>query len=141
VPAYPDETFTGSIAAIAPAVDQKTRSASVRIAPQDPAGKLRPGMLATVSIVTGTKSDALLIPREAVVGTPTPNAAATVVAVSDQRAQRLAVKLGLVSDQLVEVVSGLAEGQVVATANANGLKTGDAVVPELRTAQVVTGVE
>ena len=113
----------------------------MRIQPQDPTGKLRPGMLATVGIVTASKSDALLIPRDAVVGTPTPNAAATVVALSDQRAQRLAVTLGLVSDQVVEVVSGLAEGQVVATANVNGLQTGDAVVPELRTAQAVTRVE
>src|SRR5260221_208747 len=35
VPAYPSESFTGSVVAVAPGVDQKTRSASVRIAPND----------------------------------------------------------------------------------------------------------
>ena len=31
------------------------------------------GMLAQVSIITGAQSNALLVPREAILGTPTPN--------------------------------------------------------------------
>ena len=52
VPAYPDQTFSGTVTTIAPGVDQKTRTASVRIQPRDDAGKLKPGMLAQVSIIT-----------------------------------------------------------------------------------------
>src|SRR5438477_3415046 len=66
VPAYPGQTFQGKVNAVAPAVDQKTRTASVRIQPQDDAGKLRPGMLAQVSIITASDPNALIVPREAI---------------------------------------------------------------------------
>ena len=141
VPAYPGETFTGSVVAVAPGVDQKTRSASVRIAPNDAAGKLRPGMLAQVSIVTGAQSNALLVPREAILGTPALNAQATVVTLDGGRAERKSVRLGLITDQSVEVTSGLVDGQVVAIGNASGLNNGDAVVPQLRTALGALGVQ
>jgi len=126
---------------VAPGVDQKTRSASVRIAPNDASGKLRPGMLAQVSIVTGAQSNALLVPREAVLGTPVPNGQATVVTLDGGHAERKSVRLGLITDQSVEVTSGLADGQIVAIANASGLNNGDAVAPQLRTALASTGVE
>jgi multidrug efflux pump subunit AcrA (membrane-fusion protein) len=141
VPAYPDQAFTGTVSAVAPAIDQKTRTASVRVQPQDDGGKLKPGMLAQVGIITATQSDALLVPREAVIGTPASNAQATVVVLDGGRAQRTSVTLGLVSDRSVEVKSGLNDGQVVAIGNTNGLNNGDAVVPQLRTALAPTGVQ
>jgi RND family efflux transporter MFP subunit len=142
VPAYPGQTFNGTVTTVAPGVDQKTRTTSVRIQPQDDAGKLKPGMLAQVGIITATQSDALLVPRDAVVGTPAPNSTATVVTVDGGTAQRTIVQLGLVNDSVVQINSGLADGQVVATGNANGLKTGDAVVPQVRTAVAsTTGVQ
>jgi RND family efflux transporter MFP subunit len=141
VPAYPGEAFAGSISAVSPGVDQKSRTASVRIQPRDDAGKLRPGMLAQVSIVTGTQPNALLVPREAVLGTPLPNGPATLVTLDGGRAERTSVRLGLVNDQVVEVSSGLSDGQVVAIGNASGLNTGDVVVPQLRTALASLGVQ
>jgi RND family efflux transporter MFP subunit len=134
VPAYPDQTFGGTVTVIAPAVDQKTRTATVRIQPRDDAGKLKPGMLANVSIVTASQSDALLVPRDAVVGTPATNAPATVVTVDGGLAQRTQVQLGLVNASAVQVKSGLMDGQVVAVGNVNGLNSGDVVVPQVRTA-------
>jgi RND family efflux transporter MFP subunit len=141
VPAYPDQSFNGTVSAVAPAVDQKTRTASVRIQPQDDAGRLKPGMLAQVSIITATQNDALLVPREAIVGTPAANSAATLITLDGGHAQRTTVQLGLVSDRLVQVSSGLSDGQVVAIGNANGLNTGDAVVPQMRSALAATGVQ
>ncbi|HEX8967470.1 MAG TPA: efflux RND transporter periplasmic adaptor subunit, partial [Chloroflexota bacterium] len=141
VPAYPDQTFAGTVSSVAPAIDQKTRTASVRIQPRDDAGKLKPGMLAQVSIITATQSNVLLVPREAVVGTPAPNRQATVVILDGGRAQRTTVQLGLISDSNVQVSTGLQDGQVVAIGNANGLNNGDAVVPQLRTALASMGVQ
>ena len=141
VPAYPSETFAGTVSAVAPAIDQKSRTASVRIQPKDDAGKLRPGMLAQVGIITATQPDALLVPREAIIGTPVPNGQATIITLDDGRAQRTNVRLGLVSDQVVQVSSGLGAGQVVAIGNANGLNNGDVVVPQLRSAVATTGVQ
>jgi HlyD family secretion protein len=141
VPAYPDQTFTGKVSTIAPGVDQKTRTASVRIQPQDDGGKLKPGMLAQVSIITAAQTNALLIPRDAIVGTPAPNTQATVVTIDGGRAQRTTVQLGLVNDRSVQVSSGLLDGQVVAIGNANGLNNGDFVAPQLRTALAPVGVQ
>jgi RND family efflux transporter MFP subunit len=141
VPSYPGETFNGSVAAISPGIDQKSRTASVRIQPTDDTGKLRPGMLAQVSIITGAQTNALIVPREAVLGTPTANAQATIVTLDGNRAERKNVRLGLVSDQAVEITSGLTDGQVVAIGNATGLNNGDAVVPQMRTALASLGVE
>jgi RND family efflux transporter MFP subunit len=141
VPAYPGETFGGTVTAIAPGIDQKSRTASVRVQPQDNAGRLRPGMLAQVSIMTGAQSNALLLPREAILGTPIPNGQATVVTLDGNRAERTTVRLGLVNDQTVQVSSGLTDGQVVAVGNATSLSNGDAVVPQLRTALATAGVQ
>ncbi|HEY0583360.1 MAG TPA: efflux RND transporter periplasmic adaptor subunit, partial [Chloroflexota bacterium] len=140
VPAYPGETFSGSVTAVAPGVDQKSRTASVRIQPQDDSGRLRPGMLAQVSIVTGAQPNALIVPREAILGTPVANGQATVVTLDSNRAERKSVRLGLVTDQTVEVSSGLTDGQVVAVGNASSLNNGDAVVPQMRTALASAGV-
>jgi HlyD family secretion protein len=51
VNAYPDRTFDGHIAIIAPALDPSTRTVQVTIRPADDAGNLRPGMFATVELL------------------------------------------------------------------------------------------
>lgn len=53
VDAYPDRTFAGVIAYIAPELDAATRTVQVAITPDDPDGLLRPGMSATVELVAG----------------------------------------------------------------------------------------
>jgi RND family efflux transporter MFP subunit len=144
VPAYPGETFNGTVANVAPGVDPKTRTAAVRVEPKDDSGRLKPGMLASVSIVTASRSDALLVPRDAVIGTPAPNGSATLVTLDNGHAQRVPVQLGLVNDTTVQVSSGLSDGQVVAVGNATGLNNGDVVVPQLRTRTAIastTGVQ
>ena len=71
VPAFPQQTFTGSVKSIAPTVDSKSRTAAVRIEPKDDASKLRAGMFAQLSIVTAEKQNALIVPKQAVLtGTP-----------------------------------------------------------------------
>ena len=141
VPAYPDQVFGGTVTAIAPAVDPKTRTASVRVEPSDDqAAKLKPGMLATVQIVTAHRANTLVVPREALQGSPAPNSPSSLVALDGNRAQRRAVSIGLLNDRFAEVTAGLAEGQLVAVGNGLGLNNGDAVVPQLRTAAVGAGV-
>ena len=141
VPAYPDQTFTGTVSAISPAIDQKSRTASVRVQPQDDGKLLKPGMLAQVSVITGSRSDALVVPREAVIGTAATNGQVSLVTLDGGRASRVNVQLGLVSDRTVEVKSGLSDGQVVAIGNATGLNNGDVVIPQLRATLASTGVQ
>ena len=44
-----------------------------------------------------------------------------------------AVKLGLQSDQLAEILSGIDDGQLVATSSLNDLADGDVVAPQVQT--------
>jgi len=114
------------VRSIAPAVDTKTHAASISIEPSDPDHQLKPGMQAMVTIVS-VKPDALVVPRGAVLGSPIPGAEATIITVNDNRAERKSVRLGQVTTQVAEVASGLAEGDMVAIANAGSLNTGDLV--------------
>jgi HlyD family secretion protein len=139
VNAYPGVTFPGTVTAVSPAIDPKTRTASVRIEPQDPEGKLRSGMLAQVSVVTAAKPDALVVPRTAVSGNPAPGAKTTVLVVdASNRVHPQAVTLGAVSDTTVEITSGLTDGQSVVTGSTAGLSDGDTVSP-LPAATAVAG--
>ena len=52
VEAHPGETFTGRISFIEPMVDDRTRTASVRVAVDNTNGRLKPGMFATAVVRT-----------------------------------------------------------------------------------------
>jgi membrane fusion protein, copper/silver efflux system len=64
--AYPDETFHGTIARISPNVDPTTHTAEIRCEVQNPGFKLKPQMLARVTIVV-RPGQALLVPLDALV--------------------------------------------------------------------------
>ena len=64
--AFPDELFKGVIARISPNVDPTTHTLQLRCEVKNPDGKLKPQMLAKVSIVT-RPGDALVVPQDALV--------------------------------------------------------------------------
>jgi RND family efflux transporter MFP subunit len=141
VPAYPNQLFSGQVRSIAPVLDPRSRTASVRIVPtEDHGGKLKAGMFARLNIVTANQSNAMLVPREAVLNLQ-PGSQGTVVVVAEgNRAQRLPVRVGLVNDQFAEILAGISEGQMVALNRLNELSDGDLLAPriETRTAQAQT---
>ncbi len=132
VSAFPSQTFSGTVKAIAPTVDTKSRTAAVRIEPRDDGGKLRAGMFARLSIVTAARQNALVVPREAVLEAA-PGAQTTVVTIEGNRVKKQPVRLGLVGDKLVEIVSGVTEGQLLATSGLANLSDGDVVAPQVET--------
>jgi len=64
--AYPGEVFHGVIARVSPDLDPATHTAKVRCEVRNPDGRLKPEMLARVSIVTQPGA-ALVVPQEALV--------------------------------------------------------------------------
>jgi len=128
VAAYPGQTFTGTVRSIAPTVESKSRTSLVRIEPND-GGSLRAGMFAQATIVTAQKSNALLVPNEALVG------GSTLIVIDDANtAHRAPVKLGLRGERFAEVLSGVEAGQTVAISNPADLQDGDVVAPRGNTA-------
>ncbi|MBI2955108.1 MAG: efflux RND transporter periplasmic adaptor subunit [Chloroflexi bacterium] len=53
VAAYPDRTFAGAISSVAPAIDPRSRTFTVKVTPKDSGGDLKAGMFARVSINAG----------------------------------------------------------------------------------------
>jgi len=125
VDAYPGERFTGRIARVSPVLDPTTRTAPIEVEIPNADYRLKPGMYARVSISTGTKKDALVVPSNAVVdlggrrGVFQPQNDAAVFRV---------IQVGLERPDVVEVVGGLAEHDTVITTGASALRDGDRVV-------------
>ena len=59
--AYPNETFHGKVRSIGDLLDPDTRAIKVRVVVQNPEGRLRPGMFASVTFVGLSAQKALLL--------------------------------------------------------------------------------
>ncbi len=123
VEAFPGQRFTAGVARLRPTVDAATGTFTVTLE-VDGQGALRPGMFASVYLQTETHDDALVIPRAALV---LDSLGDTVYIVSDGVAERRAVRLGLRSEDSVEVLEGLAEGELLIVVGQDGLADGTPV--------------
>lgn len=68
--AYPGKTFTATLSAISPKVEQTTRNAQVEATVPNADKGLTPGMFAKVSVDVGSKQPQLTLPQAAVVYNP-----------------------------------------------------------------------
>jgi RND family efflux transporter MFP subunit len=133
VPAFPNVMFSGTVKSISPTIDSKSRTAAVRIVPQDDGSKLRSGMFARLNIVTAAKPNALVIPKTAVL-TGSSGTQPLVLSIDPSGlVHRQPVKVGLQNDQFAEILSGIDDGQLVATSSLNDLADGDIVSPQVQT--------
>lgn len=123
--ALPGQTFKAVLDAIDPLVDQDGRAISCRARLANPDGKLRPGMFARVRVIFGQRKGVLMLPEEALV----PGSAPMVFKVVDGKATTAKVKIGVRRDARVEVVEGLAAGDLVVTAGQLKLREGAPVRP------------
>jgi Cu(I)/Ag(I) efflux system membrane fusion protein len=111
ISAYPDQTFEGRVDFIYPGVNPGTRTVRARLSVPNAALKLKPGMLAEVTIFGGPKREVLLVPSEAVIRTGTRD----VVIVADGAGafRSVPVRVGLEGNGKTEVLEGLDPGQQV----------------------------
>ncbi len=126
VDAYPDQTFAGTVFALDNVLDINGRSIEVRARIPNPAGLLRPGLFARVSLVTKMRETSLIVPEAAIVPTAEKP---FVYRVIDGKASQTPVELGLRMPGMVEVLEGLSEGDVVVTAGQQKIRDGSAVQP------------
>jgi multidrug efflux pump subunit AcrA (membrane-fusion protein) len=119
------ERFPATVDEVSPILDPASRTLKIRLRFNRPDPRIKAGMFASVSLVTESGTDIPVIPREAVINTY----GAWIVFVADQnnRAERRELTLGLESETLVEVRSGLALGEQVVIAGQNFLTDKDPV--------------
>ena len=123
IDALPGRVFPAGVRRINPGVDPASGTVKVTL-DIPPAGPLRPGMFATVRIITEVRDQALIIPRKALVLETDQD---DVFAVRDGRARRLRVELGYADGDRIEVLSGLTDADRVITVGHEGLKDSAAV--------------
>jgi membrane fusion protein (multidrug efflux system) len=123
VEAWPGERFPARVLRLSPAVDATTGTMRVTLE-VEAKEKLRPGMLASVFLEVDRRESALTIPKTAL---SRESLGDTVYVVNGELAGRRAVKLGYEEAEVVEVVSGLAEGDRVIVVGQDGLSEGTPV--------------
>jgi membrane fusion protein (multidrug efflux system) len=121
--AYPDSTFDGRVSSVDTRIDPATRSVTVRALLPNPQGLLKPGMFLTVRLSRGAV-DALLVPEQALVPE---QGDVFVFVVADGVAEKRRVRIGQRRVGDVQIVEGLAEGELVVTEGTQKLRDGAAV--------------
>jgi len=120
------EIFQASVVEVSPVLDPASRTVRIRLRfAGNPDPRIRAGMFATVSMVTNSREDVLVIPRTSVISIYGSWAVFTVD--EENTVSRRPVTLGLENELFVEVLSGLEIGDKVISAGQNFLTDGDLV--------------
>ena len=110
-PAYAADIRRGTVDYVFPSLTSQSRTAQVRITLPNPAGRLKQGMFANVTL-QGTGGMAIVVPSEAVIDT---GRRRVVIVKSGNSFIPQEVKTGRDFDEWTEIVAGLEPGQQVVT--------------------------
>jgi multidrug efflux pump subunit AcrA (membrane-fusion protein) len=124
VAAYPDRSFAGHVARVSPSVTSASRTLTVEADVENPKAELKPGQFATVRILLPQTEAAVLVPQRAL---RTISGATYVFVIKNGFAQQRLVQAGQTEGDMVELKSGVAADEVVATSNVDQLSDGAAV--------------
>jgi membrane fusion protein (multidrug efflux system) len=124
VDAYPDETFAGIIAAVAPKTDVQGHSLEVRASLPNKDLKLRPGLFVRIDVSLGIKPEAIMIPEQAIWPLGQDK---VVYIVEDGKAYQRRVRIGERKPGAVEISDGLEAGEIIVTAGQMKLFDGASV--------------
>jgi membrane fusion protein (multidrug efflux system) len=126
VATFPGETFKGTLARLARALDPKTRTMAVELDVNNADGRLAPGMFAEIRWPARRPGPSLLVPRTAVATT---TERTFVIRVRDGVTEWVDVKRGAAVNELTEVFGNLNAGDQVAVRATDELRAGTKVRP------------
>lgn len=119
------EPIRTEVSAVSDTIDPQARTYRVQMIVPNPDHTLKAGIFARIDILPSAKRDVMLLPRAAV---RSEEGAHRVLVVRDGRAESVAVRLGVVSENEAEVLSGLdADSEVIVGSAARELAPGMAV--------------
>lgn len=134
--AFADEVFPASIVRISPTVDTANGTFRATAYVDNDKGILAPGMFGRFDIAYEKHSAALTIPSSALVRE---DKLAAVYVVKDGAAVRKPVVTGIESNGLVEIVSGLEEGEQIIVSGQSSLRDGSKVLASVEAPVRVAG--
>lgn len=119
---YSNEQFSAQVSKVLPSADAETQRYIVHLEVDIELDKLVPGLTGEVSIVTAERANTVIIPRRALIGDK-------VMVVTDGTIEVRSVEAGYESLNEVEILSGLAAGELVVTEELDLFRNGDRVNP------------
>jgi len=114
--AFPEQKLEGKVREITPMGDVAAKTYRIKAALPDDT-PLKPGMSVEANVITREKPNALLIPADAVQGN-------AVFVIDGNRVRRREIVVGIRGTRMVEVLSGLKDGERVASPAATELTDG-----------------
>jgi membrane fusion protein (multidrug efflux system) len=130
VPAYPNQTFSGTVARIARSVDVKTRTMPVELDVHNVGGRLASGMFPEVLWPVRRSEPTLFVPASAVART---TEATFVVHIRNGNPEWVNVRTGEMEGKLIEIFGDVHEGDEVAVRGTDELRPGTRVNAQLGT--------
>ena len=121
VDAFPGRTFEGLVRYVSPSLRADQRALTVEASVPNNRGELKPGMFATALVEQAKKLPAVLVPVGAV---RTVSGTSRVFVVTGDHVEERIVTTGQKVDPLVEITTGLKQGERVATENVTQLVDG-----------------
>ena len=118
----PGMIFPAEVEAIDPLVDADGRAVLLRARLSNADGRLRPGVFARVRLIIEQRGNVMLIPETALI--PAPGQTQFVFQIRDGAAYRVEVKTGMRRAAEVEIIEGLAPGDLVVVAGQFKLRDG-----------------
>ncbi|HYJ80791.1 MAG TPA: efflux RND transporter periplasmic adaptor subunit [Longimicrobiaceae bacterium] len=126
VAAQPGRTFRAEVEFIDPVVQSASRTIMVKARAPNRDRLLMPGMFIEARLATETRANAVVVPEDAVQPLRTAN---VVWAVVDGKASRRVVQLGVRSQGVVEIASGVQDGEQVVVGGLERMAEGMPVAP------------
>jgi multidrug efflux system membrane fusion protein len=124
--------FHGRITSVSPSADPKSRVFSVEVTIPNSDSRLKPGMIATITLGAGAlKNRTTVVPLSAVVRSTQQTDGFAVFVVADQSGKTVAhertIEIGDTYGNLISVLNGLKAGEPVVVAGGTLIKNGDEV--------------
>jgi len=120
----PGRAFRGSVTRFANALNETSKTMLTEIELPNPTGELRPGMYALVRLEVERKSNALLVPVQALA---VEKAGTSVFTVVDGKAKKIPVQIGFNDGTNAEITGGIDAAQPVILVGKQTLNDGQAV--------------
>lgn len=119
-----DKSARGTITRVAPVADSASRTFEAEVSIDNQDGRLKGGVYADAVITTKAKENMLTVPFSAIVMRDDQR---TVYVVEDETAVRRVVTTGYIGDDLVEILGGITENDLVIAGGQNKLREGSRV--------------
>lgn len=120
--AYPEESFKGQVELIHPSINTTTRTFAVEVRVPNSTERLRPGMFARTFFDMGERSG-IVVPDVAIMK-QTGSAERYLYVIKEGVAERRRVEVGRQIGQMVEILSGVEQGEQVAVTALSRLENG-----------------